>query len=250
MFQLRENRVWYKTDGMVDWILYGGLYSPYQVGADENRINYELRKFNFESGQYEKTTELDAFEYLGTVYSLKNGIFCVYTKEPEPQQPTQLDRIEEQLNKSIDEIRAEGAAVASVNLMVVGAEMTKALAAAKMDVPATAGTFAEEWDEWTPDEKTATAKSLWQYKGVGYQARTDIQKIEVYAPDVATNNYAVRPIPDVNGIFPGVLNMDVSIGMKVRDWEDGKVYICYANPITSLQWAPHNVPASFELYEG
>lgn len=95
MFQLRENRVWYKTDGMVDWILYGGLYSPYQVGADENRINYELRKFNFESGQYEKTTELDAFEYLGTVYSLKNGIFCVYTKEPEPPQPTQLDSIEQ-----------------------------------------------------------------------------------------------------------------------------------------------------------
>lgn len=170
--------------------------------------------------------------------------------EPEPPQPTQLDRIEEQLNKSFDKIRAEGAAVASVNLMVVGAEMTMALATAKMDVPATAGTFAEQWDEWTPDEKTATAKSLWQYKGVGYQARTDIQKIEVYAPDVATNNYAVRPIPDVNGIFPGVLNMDVSIGMKVRDWEDGKVYICYANPITSLQWAPHNVPASFELYEG
>lgn len=169
--------------------------------------------------------------------------------EPPEPQPTQLDRIEIQLNKSLDEIRAEGAAAASVNLITVGAEMTKALAAAKMDVPATAGTFAEQWDEWTLDEKTATAKSLWQYKGVGYQARTDIQKIEVYAPDVATNNYAVRPIPDVNGVYPGMINMDVSIGMKVRDWEDGKVYICYANPITSLQWAPHNVPASFELYE-
>lgn len=188
---------------------------------------------------------------IGMIYDGKTRSFSEYEpSKPEPPQPTQLDRIEEQLNKSLDEIRAEGAAVASVNLMVVGAEMTMALATAKMDVPATAGTFAEQWDEWTPDEKTATAKSLWQYKGVGYQARTDIQKIEVYAPDVATNNYAVRPIPDVNGIFPGVLNMDVSIGMKVRDWEDGKVYICYANPITSLQWAPHNVPASFELYEG
>lgn len=185
----------------------------------------------------------------GMYYHEDTGIFDWEFPEPETEE-TQLDRIEKQLNKSLDEIRAEGAAVASVNLMAVGAEMTKALAAAKMDVPATAGTFAEEWDKWTPDEKTATAKSLWQYKGVGYQARTDIQKIEVYAPDVAINNYAVRPIPDVNGIFPCVLNMDVSIGMKVRDWEDGKVYICYANPITSLQWAPHNVPASFELYEG
>lgn len=186
---------------------------------------------------------------VGMYYHEDTGNFDFEFPEPETEE-TQLDRIEKQLNKSLDEIRAEGAAVASVNLMAVGAEMTKALAAAKMDVPATAGTFAEEWDEWTPDEKTATAKSLWQYKSVGYQARTDIQKIEVYAPDVAINNYAVRPIPDMNGIFPGVLNMDVSIGMKVRDWEDGKVYICYANPIISLQWAPHNVPASFELYEG
>lgn len=186
---------------------------------------------------------------VGMYYHEDTGNFDFEFPEPETEE-TQLDRIEKQLNKSLDEIRAEGAAVASVNLMAVGAEMTKALAAAKMDVPATAGTFAEEWDEWTPDERTATAKSLWQYKSVGYQARTDIQKIEVYAPDVAINNYAVRPIPDMNGIFPGVLNMDVSIGMKVRDWEDGKVYICYANPIISLQWAPHNVPASFELYEG
>lgn len=185
---------------------------------------------------------------IGMIYNEETGIFSEYIP-PKPQL-TQLDRIEKQLNKSFDEIRAEGAAVASVNLMTVGAEMTKAMATAKMDVPATAGTFAEQWDEWTADSKTAADKSLWQYKGVGYQARTDIQKIEVYAPDVATNNYAVRPIPDVNGVYPGMLNMDVSIGMKVRDWEDGKVYICYANPIKSLQWAPHNVPSSFELYEG
>ena len=131
-----------------------------------------------------------------------------------------------------------------------GAEMTTIIAEAKADVPATAGIFAEKWSEWTADGQTAAAKSLWLYKGVGYQARTDIQKIENYAPDKATNNYAVRPIPDANGIFPGMLNMDVSIGMKVRDWEDGKVYLCYANPITSLQWAPHHVPASFERYEG
>ena len=193
---------------------------------------------------------------VGMCYHVDTGIFDWNFPEEEPGEiqldaiKTQLDSIETQLNKSFDEIRAEGAAAASVNLMAVGAEMTRVMAAAKMDVPATAGTFAEEWDEWTPDEKTATAKSLWQYKGVGYQARTDIQKIEVYAPDVAANNYAVRPIPDVNGIYPGMINMDVSIGMKVRDWEDGQVYICYANPITSVQWAPHTFDRSFKIYEG
>ena len=182
-------------------------------------------------------------------YHAETGVFDWNFPEVIPE-PTQLDRIETAMNKTLDEIRAEGAAAASVHLLAVGAEMTKAMAKAKMDVPATAGTFAEEWDEWISDGETAEEKSLCKYKGVGYQARTAIQRIEEYAPDKAKNNYAVRPIPDANGIFPGMLNMDVSIGMKVRDWEDGKVYICYANPITSLLWAPHSVPASFELYEG
>lgn len=132
-------------------------------------------------------------------------------------------------------------------LKTQGAELTEAIAAAQADVPATAGTFAEGWKEWTADGETAAAKSLWLYKGTGYQARTAIQKIDNYAPDLATNNYAVRPIPDAKGIYPAVLNMDVSIGMKLRDAEDGKVYECYANPITSLQWQPHEVPSSFRL---
>ena len=135
------------------------------------------------------------------------------------------------------------------NMKQTGADMTQAIADSGNDVPATAGTFAEKWNEWIADGTTAPAKSLWLYKGVGYQARTDIQKIEVYAPDLATNNYAVRPIPDAKGVYPAVINMDVSIGMKVRG-EDGLVYECYANPITSLQWQPKDVPASFRPYEG
>lgn len=135
------------------------------------------------------------------------------------------------------------------NLKSGGAEMTKVIAESGNNVPATAGTFAEGWDEWAPDGETAKAKSLWLYKGIGYQARTAIQKIEVYAPDKATNNFAVRPIPDAEGIYPTVMNMDVEIGMKLRDGADGHVYECYANPITSLQWQPHEIPSSFRLAE-
>lgn len=134
------------------------------------------------------------------------------------------------------------------NMKNTGAEMTKAIADSGNDVPATAGTFAENWTEWEADGETAKAKSLWLYNGVGYQARTDIQKIDVYAPDLAANNYAVRPIPDAEGIYPTVMNMDVSIGMKLRA-DDGKVYECYANPITSLQWQPADVPSSFRERE-
>lgn len=233
LFLTSENVIYAKNEKM----------KKEEIAGIDDAVWYD-GKFSFFDGE-EKEGFYKIFKWDGTKPVTEYAEIKEQTEEK-----TQLDRIEEQLNKSLEEIRAEGAAVASVNLMAVGAEMTKAMATAKMDVPATAGTFAEEWDEWTADSQTAAAKSLWQYKGVGYQARTDIQKIEVYAPDVATNNYAVRPIPDVNGVYPGMLNMDVSIGMKVRDWEDNKVYICYANPITSLQWAPHNVPASFELYEG
>lgn len=135
------------------------------------------------------------------------------------------------------------------NLKAQGATMTESIAAAGADVPATAGVFAENWNKWTADGETAAAKSLWKYNGVGYQARTAIQKIDVYAPDKAVNNYAVRPIPDAQGIYPATINMDVEIGMLVRDAEDGLVYECYANPITSLQWQPHNLPSSFRLAE-
>ena len=129
-----------------------------------------------------------------------------------------------------------------------GAAMAQAIADAGSTVPATAGVFAGAWEEWTADGENAAVGSLWRYKGVGYQARTAIQKIEAYAPDLAVNNYAVRPIPDALGIYPATMNMDVSVGMKLRG-ADGLVYECYANPITSLQWQPADVPSSFRLYE-
>lgn len=130
-----------------------------------------------------------------------------------------------------------------------GATATLAMAEKGIEVPASAGIFADAWEEWTADGGTAAVGSLWKYKGVGYQARTAIQKIEAYAPDLAVNNFAVRPIPDAEGIYPVVMNMDVSVGMKLRD-ADGVLYECYANPITSLQWHPADAPSSFRLIEG
>lgn len=190
---------------------------------------------------------------LGMIYDPETGTFSEYIPpEPEPEpipEPTQLDRIETALNRTQNEIREEGAAIATAAILPMGAAMTFALADAGVEMPAVAGVFAEEWQNWTADGETAAAKSLWKYNGIGYQTRTAIQKIENYAPDKVPNNYAVRPIPDALGIFPTVMNMDVSIGMKLRG-EDGKVYECYANPITSLQWQPGEVPASFRLIEG
>ena len=130
-----------------------------------------------------------------------------------------------------------------------GVTATITMAEKGVEVPATAGIFADAWEEWTADGVTAAVGSLWKYKGVGYQARTAIQKIEAYAPDLATNNYAVRPIPDLEGIYPIIMNMDVSVGMKLRD-ENGNLYECYANPITSLQYNPADVPSSFKLIDG
>ena len=130
----------------------------------------------------------------------------------------------------------------------VGAEATQAIADDGKIVPATAGMFAEKWDPWEETGLLIKAGTLCMYKGCGYQARVDVWARADQAPDVATNEWAVRPIPDAEGIYPATINMDVSIGMKVRG-EDGLVYECYANPITSLQWQPAELPASFQLAE-
>lgn len=109
MFQIRDNQVWYKTNEMVDWILYGMLYSANFVAQEGNLVTYEVQKFNVESGLYEKTTELDTFEYLGTVYTLIDGTFQISLKEPPEPEPTMNERIYEAVSKSQDEIRQEGA---------------------------------------------------------------------------------------------------------------------------------------------
>ena len=129
-----------------------------------------------------------------------------------------------------------------------GGAMTAAVADAGADVPATAGLYAEGWQAWEATGDMIPAKSLRLYKGCGYQARVAVWARADQAPDVAVNEWAVRPIPDIYGIFPATINMDVSVGMKVRG-ADGLVYECYANPITSLQWQPADVPSSFRLAE-
>lgn len=129
-----------------------------------------------------------------------------------------------------------------------GAAMTEAVATAKADVPATAGLYAANWKPWEETGELIPAKSLRFYKGCGYQARVDVWARADQAPDVAKNEWAVRPVPDRYGIFPCVMNMDVSIGMKVRG-ADGLLYECYANPITSLQWEPAELPATFRRAE-
>ena len=129
-----------------------------------------------------------------------------------------------------------------------GTAMTEAAATAGADVPATAGLYAENWTPWEETGELIDAKSLRLYNGCGYQARVAVWARADQAPDVATNEWAVRPIPDKYGIFPATINMDVSLGMRVRG-DDGLVYVCYANPITSLQWQPVELPASFQLVE-
>lgn len=129
-----------------------------------------------------------------------------------------------------------------------GTVMAEAVATAGADVPATAGLYAEKWTPWEETGELIDAKSLRLYNGCGYQARVAVWARADQAPDVATNEWAVRPIPDKYGIFPATINMDVSLGMRVRG-DDGLVYVCYANPITSLQWQPVELPASFQLVE-
>jgi hypothetical protein len=104
-----------------------------------------------------------------------------------------------------------------------------------------AGIFYALFDPWEPDGGTSRAGEVVRHNGAAYQAVTDIQRIEAYAPDQATNNWNPYPAPDVDGIYPYVYGMGIKPGMRVRD-ESGRVYTAIQGAV-KLAHAPADVPA-------
>lgn len=135
-------------------------------------------------------------------------------------------------------------------LSAKGADQTKALAKATGNAPdADVGMLAAGAPEWAPG--TAYERfDLFRYNGaMGYvkQAHTSL---EVWLPFTTGTEslYGARPAPDKYGIYPYVYNMAASVGMKVRDPDDGKVYVCIQD-IPDMLYKPHIIPAHFEVVD-
>ena len=108
------------------------------------------------------------------------------------------------------------------------------------------GIFRPGYPQWVPDGGTEAVGHMCQYQGMAYRCIVDTQRIEVYAPDIATNNYNPYPEPDADGVFPYVYGMGIKKDMLVRD--DGAVYRCILNTGEGdykLLYAPSAVPALF-----
>ena len=91
---------------------------------------------------------------------------------------------------------------------------------------------------------------LFSYQGaVGYakQAHTAQETWLPFSPGTEAL-YGARPSPDENGIYPYIYNMAVEPGMRVRDFNDGLVYLC-VQAVSDLLYPPHAVPAHFILDE-
>lgn len=123
-----------------------------------------------------------------------------------------------------------------------------ALAQASTEEPsATVGILAEGFDPWEPDREYRQ-NELFAYAGkVGF-ARQSLTSSEVYPPfSTGTESlYGVRPVPDIDGIYPYEHNMAASVGMLVRDGDT--VYECI-QAIDPVLYPPGEIPAHFTAIE-
>lgn len=219
---------------------------------------------------------------LGMVYDPETGAFSEYTPpEPEPTpepQPTQLDRIEESVNKLIDgstntELEAYYNTVNSelvvdsttsvpdsTTLAVAKIQTMRSSGATSVQSAITAGAkptedaefaqciaaFTKGYPEWVADDGVEPLYSIKYYPAtkMAYICIALINRYSNYTPDVATNNYCPYPEPDADGIYPYIYGMMVWPNMRVR--YNDTVYKCILSSGTyKLVYAPSDVPSVF-----
>lgn len=108
------------------------------------------------------------------------------------------------------------------------------------------GIFVNGVDAWEPG-KTYEVNDLFAYDGkMGFvrQAHT-AQEAWIPFTQGTESLYGARPSPDADGVYPYVYNMAASVGMQVKDPDDGLVYTC-VQQISNMLYKPHEIQAHFE----
>ena len=123
-----------------------------------------------------------------------------------------------------------------------------ALAQKSTEVPsATIGVLADGIPEWKVGTLYEKQYTLFTYDGkVGFTRLANVTAME-HQPPFSTGMesvYGVRPIPNLDGVYPYIYNMKADVGMLVRSMKDNNVYECIqaADP---LLYDPVDVPALF-----
>lgn len=129
---------------------------------------------------------------------------------------TGVDGLKEEKSAKVELEKAQKAGATAMQMAVkAGADVTEQISV-----------FKKAYPEWMADGGTE------EVDHITYYPKTDMvyicigaaQRIAVYAPDLATNNYCPYPEPDENGVYPYIYGMLVWGGMKVR--YEGAIYRC------------------------
>lgn len=134
-----------------------------------------------------------------------------------------------------------------LNLAQTGADLVKVNCKATGMAPAAdSGIFVDGVAQWEPG-KAYKDNDLFAYDGkMGFVKQAHTSQ-EVWLPFTAGTEslYGARPAPDENGVYPWAYNMAVTVGMLVKDPDDGIVYACIQDNPTLL-YKPHMLAAHFE----
>lgn len=157
------------------------------------------------------------------------------TKEATAEIQTGVDGLKEEKSAKVELEKVQKAGVAAVQMAV----------SAGVDLAENISIFKKAYPEWIADGGTE------EVNHITYYPKTDMvyicigaaQRIAVYAPDLATNNYCPYPEADENGVYPYVYGMQVWGGMKVR--YEGTVYNCILADGSKykLVYTPDQVPS-------
>lgn len=140
-----------------------------------------------------------------------------------------------------DKAQGEITAIARAGAEQVKAYCTDTGKAPKED----SGIFVKGVDVWEPG-KTYAVNDLFAYDGkMGFvrQAHTAQEAWLPFNPGTEAL-YGARPCPYADGIYPWAYNMAASVGMQVKDPDDGLVYTCIQQ-ISNMLYKPHEIPAHF-----
>lgn len=153
-----------------------------------------------------------------------------------------IGKLKEGAATAADLEKAQKAGMAAVQMAVsAGVDMAESIAI-----------FKKAYPEWLADGGTETVNHITYYPktDMAYICIAEAQRIAVYAPDLATNNYCPYPEADENGVYPYVYGMQVWGGMKVR--YEGTEYRCILADGSKykLTYTPDQVPSVFTAEGG
>lgn len=216
--------------------LFGELQEQIKHEAEgRKRLSSEFGLMRAEVAKQGTATQAALADTQASAQTAAQKAEAVATKTAEIQTGVENLKEEKSAKAELETLGREGATAIQIATRA-GADMTQQI-----------GKFAKHYPVWLADGGDEENGSIKYYPktGMAYicNAATKITRLEIWAPDKATNEYCPYPEPDKDGVYPYVYGMLVWPGMRVRDAE-GFIYECILPEGTyKLVYEPGAVPS-------